>query len=396
MLHLTPLFAAVLDDFAGGLFRTPVGPLEAWQWIGAAVALLLILPVSGWLSRATLAVGGRAASFTRAGWDDELLAALRAPMRLPFLAAGSALGARLLLLPVGARSALDVIARTLVIFAVAWGLFRTLKAAAAYFERRVAATPSGANEGRVRGLKTQLVVLRHVLEVVIVVVASSLVLLQFEGVRSVGVSLLASAGVAGLVIGLAAQKSISSLLAGVQLSITQPVRIGDTVIVENEWGWIEEITLTYVVVKVWDLRRLVVPITHFLDKPFQNWSKVSPEILGTVELYTDYRVDLGGLRAELARVLETQRGALWDGKVQGVQVTGCTERTMLVRVLVSSTDAGKSWDLRCLIREQLLDYLSRQTAGLPVLRLDPPAESGATLARAPIPARNTVVPSVGG
>jgi small-conductance mechanosensitive channel len=203
-----------------------------------------------------------------------------------------------------------------------------------------------------------------------VLVAASLLLLQFEAVRSVGVSLLASAGLAGLVIGLAAQKSISTLLAGIQLSITQPVRIGDTVIVENEWGWIEEITLTYVVVKVWDLRRLVVPMSHFLDKPFQNWSKVSPEILGTVELYADFRTDVAAVRAELKRILEQESEGLWDGKVQGLQVTGCSERTMLLRALVSSEDAGKSWDLRCLVREKLIGWLQRQPQGLPLVRAE--------------------------
>ena len=206
-------------------------------------------------------------------------------------------------------------------------------------------------------------------------------LLQFEAVRNVGVSLLASAGLAGLVVGLAAQKSISTLLAGIQLSITQPVRIGDTVIVENEWGWIEEITLTYVVVKVWDLRRLVVPMSHFLDKPFQNWSKVSPEILGTAELFVDYRTDVAAVRAELARLLRDESQGLWDGRAQGLQVTGFSERTMTLRALVSAADAGKAFDLRCLVREKLIAYLQRQPAGLPVVRAEAlfapePVESG--------------------
>jgi small-conductance mechanosensitive channel len=148
------------------------------------------------------------------------------------------------------------------------------------------------------------------------------------------------------------------------------VRIGDTVIVENEWGWIEEITLTYVVVKVWDLRRLVVPMSHFLDKPFQNWSKVSPEILGTAELYVDYRTDVEAVRAELSRILHNEGRALWDGKVQGLQVTGFSERTMTLRALVSAADAGKAFDLRCIVRERLIAFLQRQPAGLPVVRAE--------------------------
>jgi small-conductance mechanosensitive channel len=240
-----------------------------------------------------------------------------------------AAGGRLLRLPPPAQHAVDVGARSVVIAAVAWFLLRFVRLAARFVEQKVADEGSGTDVGRARGLRTQLAVLRRVTEVAVVLVAASLLLLQFEAVRNVGVSLLASAGLAGLVIGLAAQKSISTLLAGIQLSITQPVRIGDTVIVENEWGWIEEITLTYVVVKVWDLRRLVVPMSHFLDKPFQNWSKVSPEILGTVEVYADFRTDVAAVRAELKRILEQESEGLWDGKVQGLQVTGCSERTML-------------------------------------------------------------------
>jgi small-conductance mechanosensitive channel len=186
----------------------------------------------------------------------------------------------------------------------------------------------------------------------------------------VGVSLLASAGIAGLAIGLAAQKSLSTLFAGIQLSITQPMRIGDTVIIENEWGWIEEITLTYVVVKVWDLRRLVIPITQFLEKPFQNWSKVSPEILGTAELYVDFRTNVPGVRAELKRVLEQESNGLWDGKVQGLQVTDLSERTMKLRALVSAADSGKAFELRCIVREKLVAYLQAQPHGLPMLRAE--------------------------
>jgi small-conductance mechanosensitive channel len=183
-------------------------------------------------------------------------------------------------------------------------------------------------------------------------------------------SMLASAGVAGVVIGLAAQKSISNLLAGIQLSLTQPVRIGDTVIVEGEWGWIEEITLTYVVVKIWDLRRLVVPIGTFLDKPFQNWSRNSTEILGTVEVFADWQVNVAEVRAELERIVETERGGLWDGKVVGLQVTALSDRAMTLRALVSATDSGKAWDLRCLVRERLVDWLQQQPEGLPRVRTE--------------------------
>jgi hypothetical protein len=162
-------------------------------------------------------------------------------------------------------------------------------------------------------------------------------LMVFESVRQFGASILASAGIAGIIIGFAAQRSIATLLAGFQIALTQPIRVDDVVIVENEWGRIEEITLTYVVVRIWDLRRLIVPITHFIEQPFQNWTRVSADILGTVFLYVDYTVPVDALRAELTRIL--RRRALWDGKVNVLQVTDAKEHTLEVRALASAADA---------------------------------------------------------
>ncbi len=352
------------------LFIRPFWVLELWQWLGLGVLLMGAWLLGRGMESLLLKVGVRAAGLTKSGWDDQLLAAGRGPLRFPIFGVLVASGSRLLQLPPPPQLALDLVSRSLVIAALAWFLLRFVKLAARFVEQKVGSETDTADVGRARGLRTQLVVMRHVIEVAVVLVAASLLLLQFEAVRNVGVSLLASAGIAGLVIGLAAQKSISTLLAGIQLSITQPVRIGDTVIVENEWGWIEEITLTYVVVKVWDLRRLVVPMSHFLEKPFQNWSKVSPEILGTVELFADFRTDVAAVRVELKRILENESEGLWDGKVQGLQVTHCTERTMTLRALVSAVDAGKAWDLRCLVREKLITWLQGQPHGLPLLRAE--------------------------
>ncbi|NRD67854.1 mechanosensitive ion channel, partial [Corallococcus exiguus] len=318
----------------------------------------------------TLRVGARAAGLTKSGWDDEMLAAGKGSIRFVLAGMLVAAGARFLKLPPPAQETVDLAARSVVIVAVALFVLRFLTRAARFLEDKVAKSPEGTDVARVRGLRTQLAILRRVVEVAVVLVAASLLLLQFEAVRNVGVSLLASAGIAGLAIGLAAQKSLSTLFAGIQLSITQPMRIGDTVIIENEWGWIEEITLTYVVVKVWDLRRLVIPITQFLEKPFQNWSKVSPEILGTAELYVDFRTDVPAVRAELKRILEQESKGLWDGKVQGLQVTDLSERTMKLRALVSAADSGKAFDLRCLVREKLVAYLQAQPHGLPLLRAE--------------------------
>ncbi|WP_224241331.1 mechanosensitive ion channel family protein [Hyalangium gracile] len=358
---------SVLPHF---LLARPFWVLELWQWLGLALAVGVSLLVGRVLEGLALRVVGRATALTKAGWDDQIMAAGRGPLRHLLFVMLVAAGGRLLLLPAPAQHMVDVGARSVAIVTLAWFLLRFLRLAALFMEQKVAQGGSGEDVGRARGIRTQLAVLRRIADVAVVLVAASLLLLQFEVVRNVGVSLLASAGIAGLVIGLAAQKSISTLLAGIQLSITQPVRIGDTVIVENEWGWIEEITLTYVVVKVWDLRRLVVPMSHFLDKPFQNWSKVSPEILGTAEIYVDFRTDVPAMRAELQRILEQESQGLWDGKVQGLQVTGLSERTMLMRALVSASDAGKAFDLRCLVREKLIAWLQRQPQGLPLMRAE--------------------------
>ncbi|MFY1831919.1 mechanosensitive ion channel family protein [Myxococcus fulvus] len=344
--------------------------LELWQWAGLAV-----LMVGAWLlGRAiewlVLRVVDRATAMTKSGWDDQLATSARGPTRYVLFSVLVASGLWALKLPPVAKHGVELVTRSVGLVAVAWFLLRFVKLAAGFVEQTVAREEKGGNVGRARGLRTQLSVLRRVVEVAIVLIGASLMLLQFEAVRNVGVSLLASAGIAGLFIGLAAQKSISTLLAGIQLSITQPIRIGDTVIVENEWGWVEEITLTYVVVKVWDLRRLVIPMGHFLEKPFQNWSKVSPDIMGTAELYVDFRTDVPAVRAELKRVLEVDGKGLWDGKVHALQVTDLSERTMKLRALVSAADSGKAFELRCIVREKLMAFLREQPYGLPMVRTE--------------------------
>lgn len=208
---------------------------------------------------------------------------------------------------------------------------------------------------KARAVHTQINVLVKILLVIIAVVAASTMLMSFEKIRQVGVSLLASAGLFGIIAGFAAQKSLATLFAGIQIALTQPVRIDDVVIVEGEWGRIEEITLTYVVVRIWDLRRLIVPITYFLDKPFQNWTRTSADILGTVFLYVDYTLPVETLRRQLRSILE--ESALWDGKVCNLVVTEARESTVEVRALMSARDSSSAWDLRCEVREKLLLFL---------------------------------------
>ncbi len=339
--------------------------LQTWQWLGLLGVIAVGTLMAFVLERLLLAVGMRLARLTVTEWDDQLISVGDGPLRLPLWAGLLVVGTRRLKLPVTVQQTFDLVARSVMIVAIAWFLQRFLGLASRYVEARMV---DGDAAGRYRGVRTQMVVLRRVFEVVIFVVAAALLLIQFDIVRNVGVSLLASAGIAGLVIGLAAQKSLSGLLAGIQLSVTQPIRIGDSVVVEGEFGTVEEITLTYVVVRTWDLRRMVLPITHFLDKPFQNWSRGSSGILGSVMLQVDFTADVEAFRQELQGILQGEGKKWWDGKVQGLQVTDASDRTQTLRALVSAADPGACFDLRCLVRERLIAFLTRHPQWLPVTR----------------------------
>lgn len=220
---------------------------------------------------------------------------------------------------------------------------------------------------RARKIHTQIQILRKVVIVIVGVLALGIILMTFSKARQLGTSILASAGIVGIIVGLAAQRSIATLFAGLQTAITQPIRIDDVVIVENEWGRIEEITLTYVVVRIWDLRRLIVPITYFLEKPFQNWTRVSADLLGTVFLYVDYTVPIQAVRDELQHILQDSK--LWDGKVSVLHVTNATERAVELRALMSAPDSSSAWELRCHVREKLIGFIQENYPdGLPQLR----------------------------
>ena len=211
---------------------------------------------------------------------------------------------------------------------------------------------------KARKIQTQLVVIERILIVLVILLAFSVTLLSFPKIRQVGVSLLASAGIAGIIIGFAAQQSISLFLAGFQIAFTQPIRLDDVVIVEGEWGWIEEITLTYVVVRIWDKRRLIVPINYFIQKPFQNWTRTTAEILGTVFIYVDYGFPVDEMREELTRILRESKE--WDGQVNVLQVTNATPHSMELRALMSSADSPASWDLRVKVREKLIRFVEQK------------------------------------
>jgi small-conductance mechanosensitive channel len=218
-----------------------------------------------------------------------------------------------------------------------------------------------------RKMHTQVRFIKRLLITVIVIIAGASMLMVFDKVRQLGTSILASAGIVGIVVGLAAQRSISNALVGLQIALTQPIRLDDVVIIEKEWGRIEEITATYVVVKLWDARRLIVPTSYFTEKPFQNWTRVSAELLGTVFLYLDYTVPVAAIRQELHRILQDSK--LWNGKVGLVQVTDTTVQAMEIRLLLSANDASLAWDLRCEVREKMIAFVqAHYPESLPKIR----------------------------
>ncbi len=226
---------------------------------------------------------------------------------------------------------------------------------------------------RARIVQTQVRVLRRLAIALIIMIGAASILMSFTEIRTLGMSILASAGVAGIVLGLAAQKTLGNFFTGLQIAIAQPIRIDDVVVVEGEWGRIEEINLTYVVVKIWDMRRLVLPISYFTDKPFQNWTRKTADILGTVMIYTDYSMPIQPLRDELDRLLAGN--PLWDGKVKVVQVTDATDKTIEIRILLSAADSGTAFDLRCAVREGMIAFIqAHYPEHLPRFRAELPRE----------------------
>ncbi len=228
---------------------------------------------------------------------------------------------------------------------------------------------SVADNREARRVHTQIGVITRILSAVIWIIGISIMLMTFDSIRHLGTSVLASAGIAGLIVGLAAQQTIGNFLAGLQIALTQPISMDDVVVMEGEWGRVEEITSTYVVVKIWDDRRLIVPFSSVIGKPFTNWTRKNSQILGTAFIYVDYTVPIDEVRAELERYVQTHDK--WDKRAWGLQVTDLKERTVELRALVSAADAGQAFDLRCDVREHLIKFISREYPGsLPRTRLE--------------------------
>jgi small-conductance mechanosensitive channel len=328
--------------------------LQAWflplAVLVAAVAAALIA------HKIIFAVGKRTASRTGNVINNSLVRHAEGPTRwiFPLLAILIAMPA----LPVGADwvQALRRVVGLGVIAAFAWAtvLLSDVMGDLLYSRYRM----DIADNLAARRIRTQISVLQRIFTIVVIVVAASFMLMTFPGVRQLGASLLASAGLAGLVLGMAMKSTLSSLIAGLQIALTGPIHIEDVVIVEGEFGWIEEITTTYVVVRTWDLRRLIVPLSYFIEHVFQNWTRQTSDLLVYVYLYCDYTVPVEELRQEFRRILDAS--PLWDHKVCALQVSDASEQTIQIRALTSASDASKAWDLRCYVREHLIRFLQEK------------------------------------
>lgn len=338
-------------------------PMEPEWWV--VLGALLVVGVAAWLGMRLLdAVGRRAAA--EAPVLEVLRRVTRGPAFLlaPLLAWSVVLASAPDQLPgmVGARRLLTVS----VVFSMTWLLIKAVQAMADIVA--LLRPASQADNLSARRIHTQTRIISRTLASVIALLGIALALMTFPQVRHVGASLLASAGLAGIVAGLAARPLLANFIAGLQIGLTQPIRLDDVVIVEGEWGRIEEITGTYVVVAIWDERRLIVPLEWWTQHPFQNWTRNSSQILGSVLLWLDYDQSVPAVRQEMERFVKSH--PLWDGRVCELDVTEATERAMQVRCLVSCRNSSEAWKLRCALREHMIGFVQAQHPnGLPKLRV---------------------------
>jgi len=348
-------------DIEAWLATLPVEPETLYRIGGVLLLILAGLVLHALIFRAI-------ARYAHVGEDRHaarFAASLKWPTRLLVLAVVAANAVALLDLPAGLNMPLRRLGYVLAIAAFAWGLVRVIHALQTRAERHF--RTDVADNLTARKMRTQIAVLSRVAVAVVLLISAAIILASIPAVREFGVSLLASAGIAGIVVGMAARPALANLIAGVQIALAQPIRIDDVVIVEGEWGWVEEIFATYVVVRIWDWRRMVVPLSYFIERPFQNWTRESAAVIGSVFWYVDYTVPVDAVRAKMEEFVH--ESPLWDGNVVVLQVTDTDKDTMTLRGLMSARNSPRSWDLRCEIRERLLVWLQAEYPGaLPRLR----------------------------
>ncbi|MEV8267618.1 mechanosensitive ion channel domain-containing protein [Microbacterium sp. NPDC076911] len=347
---------------------------EASTWMDWAILLAILMGFVIAISVATsitLALIGR-----RKAWPAEFSARVRWPFRTTLFLLALAVSTVALPIDEAWDAAIVHAIVIAIIISGAWLLAQIFLFFVDSGSRRYRLEDSDTTTAQ--KIRTQLQIIRRLVIVVIITIALGAILMTFDSVRAIGASVLASAGIASVVAGLAAQSVLSNLFAGVQLAFNEAIRVGDVVVVQGEFGRIKEITLSYVVLELWDQRTLVLPCTYFTTTPFENWTKNGKELLGTVYFDLDWRVSVDDMRVELERLLgETD---LWDGMSQGVQVTDAVGGVLQVRIVVSARDSGALWDLRCMVREELAAWVRRESPNAMPLRrvhFDAPVEAPA-------------------
>ncbi|BBC71765.1 membrane protein [Altererythrobacter sp. B11] len=340
-----------MPDFLTGLRAD----MPFWVWnSGLAIAAAILGILAGLLAhRIFYGILLRFAKASDSHADNVVVRQLARPMRWALIALGLVLAGRVA--PV-LTSVWEQVAGFVLPALIGWIALAIMRAFVHAAELRNDITTADNLQARRR--RTRLAIFSRIGTFIIIFVTVGMMLFSIPGVRNVGVTLMASAGLAGLAVGAAAQPALKSLIGGLQMALTEPIRIDDVVIVDGEWGRIEDIRTTYVVVKIWDERRLVVPMSKFIDETFQNWTRSESQLLGTVFLYLDPATEIAPIRAEYERLIHS--ADLWDGRAQGVQVTDTKADTMEVRLLMSARDAGQAFDLRCYVREQMMDWLRRE------------------------------------
>lgn len=346
----------------------PTAIVHAWaEWGWALIIILVAVALALGVHRIVFMLGTRVVDRVRRPIAASVLRHSNQPAKALFAILALFLVVPSLPIPIEMKSSLERFLALTFTGAMGWLAFKLTWVINDVVTAKYDLT--AADNLLAREVMTRVGVMQRILAAVILVLTVLLILMSIPSIRQIGVTLFASAGIAGIVAGLAARPALTNLIAGIQLALTQPIRIDDVVIVEGEWGWIEEIRVTFVVVRIWDLRRLVVPLSYFIERPFQNWTRKTADILGTVFLYVDYTVPVQRVRDQLHALLQADE--LWDGKVWGLQVTDANERVVELRALMGARNSGDAWNLRCHIREQLIAFLHREYPGsLPRLRAE--------------------------
>jgi len=329
--------------------------VPAWL-VGAAtivIPVIIVLALSRWIIHRLMRVAGRYSPFL-----PRLLSRSQGPVNLILVTVVAGIGLAGARFPWEVTAAIGRALAVAFVVAIGWAAAIALDIGVEIYLRRFH-TESEDNL-LARKHVTQMRILQRVAKTILVIFTAAAALMSFDSVRQYGVSLFASAGAAGLVVGLAARPVLSNLLAGIQIAMTQPIRVEDQVVVEGETGSVETITSTYVVVRLWDLRRMIVPLSCFIEKPFQNWTYESAAQIGAVLLRVGYRVSVDRLRRKLDEVVRQSQH--WDGKVARLEVTDMTTDTVELRALVSARNPGQTWELRCEVRENLLEFLQSEVS----------------------------------